>query len=187
MSGSGNSKEDIVSQALLYIGEAPISSFSEGTAGLVASNLYDITRDDLLTAYRWRFAVGKKSLSRLTSTPLNEWQYAFQLPTDLLLLIRTYPNSKYEVYEDKIYSNSATLEIDYVFRPESGAFPAFFVKALSYKLAAEFAIAITNNQSLADRMEMRAADSLKKARFNDSQGRANTAIIHRPFVEVRRG
>jgi len=185
MSGAGNSKEDIVSQALLYIGEAPISSFSEGTAGLVASNLYDITRDDLLTAYRWRFAVGKNSLSRLADTPHNEWQYAFQLPADLLMLIRTYPNSLYEVYEDKLYSNNATVDIDYVFRPKSAAFPAYFVKALGYKLASEFSISITNNQTMADRMEDRYLKAIAKAKFNDSQGRPNVAVQSRPWIEAR--
>lgn len=187
MAGSGNSKEDIVSMALLQIGEAPISSFSEGTAGLVASNLYDNIRDAMLTDYRWTFATGKKALSRLTATPKNEWQYAFQLPTDLLLLIRTYPNSKYAVYEDKLYSHNATAEIDYIFRPESGDFPAFFVKALSTRLAAEFAISITNNQSLADLMERKAIRDLSAARFKDSQGRPNVAIVSRPWIEVRRG
>ena len=185
MSGAGKTKEDICSQALLYIGEAPISSFSEGTGGLVASNLYDITRDDMLTGYRWRFAAGKSTLNQLVATPLNEWQYAYQLPSDLLLVIRTYPNSKFEVYEDKLYSNANTSEIDYIFRPEPGAFPAYFVKALGYKLAAEFAITITNNQSLADLMDRRAMMHLQKARYNDSQGRSNTAIHSRPWIEVR--
>ena len=75
-----SSKFDIVSQALLLIGEAPINSFDEGVSGVVASNLYDTTRDSLLTATRWRFAAGKASLSKLTATPLNEWNTAFLLP-----------------------------------------------------------------------------------------------------------
>lgn len=187
MAGAGNSKEDIVSMALLRIGEAPISSFSEGTAGLVASNLYDNVRDSMLTDYRWRFATGKVALSRLTDTPLNEWQYAFQLPTNLLLLIRTYPNSKFEIYEDKLYSHNSTCSIDYVFRPESGSFPAYFVSALATRLAAEFAISITNNQSLAELMEAKAQRDLSAARFKDSQGRPNVAIQSRPWIEVRRG
>lgn len=187
MSGAGQSKYDIVSQALLYIGEPPISSFSEGTAGLVAGNLYDSTRDSMLTETRWRFAVGKKALSRLTATPLNEWTYAFQLPSNLLMLIRTYPNSRYEVYEDKLYSHNSTAEIDYVFRPDEGAFPAYFVKALSYRIAAEFAIAITNNRGIAELMEIKAEEYLRRARFNDAQGRKPTAIVSRPWVDVRHG
>lgn len=183
--GAGNSKEDIVSMALVYIGESPIASFTEGTSGLVASNLYENTRDDLLTSHRWRFAVGKKSLSRLTSTPLNEWTYAFQLPTDLLMLFRVYPFDSYEVYEDKIYSHSATCDIDYLFRPSAGAFPAYFVKALAYKLAAEFAMGITNNQSLAKIMDDRAIRHLAAAKHKDTQGRPTHAITHRPWIQVR--
>ena len=185
MSGAGNSKEDIVSQALLLIGEAPISSFSEGTGGLVASNMYDTARDDMLTEYRWRFATGKHELSRLTTAPINEWKYAFQMPTDLLLMIRTYPQSKFEVYEDKIYSNSHTLEIDYIFRPDVGSFPAYFVKALSYKLAMEFALSITNNQALSEMMERRYISQIRKAKYNDAQGRTNSAIADRPWINIR--
>ena len=125
------------------------------------------------------------SLSRLADTPHNEWQYAFQLPSDLLMLIRTYPNSLYEVYEDKLYSNNATVDIDYVFRPKSAAFPAYFVKALGYKLASEFSISITNNQTMADRMEDRYLKAIAKAKFNDSQGRPNVAVQSRPWIEAR--
>ena len=187
MAGSGKSKEDIVSQALIMIGEAPISSFTEGTGGLVAGNIYATTRDDLLTAYRWRFAMRKNSLSRLVDTPRNEWEYAFQLPSDLLMLVRTYPNSTYEVYRDFLYSNNASVDIDYVYRPDVGFFPAYFVKALIYKLAEEMAISITNNQGLAERMEMRATKALAKATYVDSQGRPADPIVSRPFIDVRRG
>ena len=178
-------KFDIVSQALLLIGESPISSFSEGVSGTVAANLYDTTRDSFLTATRWRFAVGKSNLSRLTDTPLNEYQYAFQLPSDLLMPIGTYPNSRYEIYEDKLYSNNATVELDYIFRPTEEVFPAYFVEALAAQLAEKFAIAITNNQTMRQAMEAHAADTYRKAAFRDAQGRTPQAIKHRPYIAVR--
>lgn len=180
-----SSKFDIVSQALLLIGEAPINSFSEGVAGVVASNLYDTTRDSLLTATRWRFAVGKASLNKLTDTPLNEWANAFQLPSDMLMPIATYPKSTYEIYEDKLYSNAATVDLDYMFRPEESVYPAYFVECLSAHLAEKFALSITNNQSMREAMQVVAADSYKKAAFRDAQGRPQTRILSRPYVQVR--
>lgn len=185
MSGAGQSEVDIVSQALILIGESPISSFAEGVGGLVASNLYAPTRDDCLTCYRWHFATGKKELSRLVETPLNEWQYAYQQPSDLLLPIRAYPGTRFEVFEDRIFANTSTLEIDYIFRPPSGAFPAYFVKALSYKLASEFAVTVTNNLSIAQRMDDLAVYHLRKAKSNDSQSRTPAAITARPWIDVR--
>tara|TARA_Y100000361_G_scaffold152109_2_gene170821 strand:- start:985 stop:1533 length:549 start_codon:yes stop_codon:yes gene_type:complete len=179
------SKFDIVSQALLLIGESPISSFSEGVAGTVASNLYDTTRDAFLTSTRWRFAVGKQALSRLTDTPLNEYNYAFQLPSNYLMAIGTYPRSRYEIYEDKLYTNSNTVELDYIFRPDESAFPAYFVEALSAHLAERFAIPITNNQTMREAMKSLAVDTYRKAAFIDAQGRTIQAIKHRPYIAVR--
>ena len=186
MAGAGKSKENIVSQALIYIGEAPISSFSEGVAGQVASTIYDNARDSLLSSTRWRFSAGKTQLSQLADSPRNEWRYGYQLPTDLLLMIRTYPGSKYEIFEDKLYTNHSSVEIDYLFRPNEPEFPAYFVEALAYDLAAKFAMSITNNLSIAELMEAKAAKALTDARFKESQARPNVAIQSRPWIEVRR-
>jgi len=178
-------KFDIVSQALLLIGEQPISSFSEGVSGLVASNLYDTTRDSFLTQTRWRFAVGKKQLSQLVATPLNEWKYAYQLPSDMLMPISVYPKARYEIYEDKLYTHQNTIELDYIFRPDEAAFPAYFIEALAARLAEKFAIPITNNQTLREAMQVTAQDSYRSAAYKDAQGRPPQAIKHRPFIQVR--
>lgn len=183
--GAGKSDVDIVSQALVLIGEAPISSLTEGTAGVVASSLYETTKDTLLQKHRWRFATAKASLSRLTATPLNEWTYGFQLPTNLRLILRVYPHTPYEMYEDKIYSNSNTLQIDYLIDPGEGDYPAYFVKALTYRLASEMALGIANNQSLSDAWYDKSIVAISEAMHMDSQGRPNQAIHHRPLINVR--
>jgi len=180
-----SSKFDIVSQALLLIGESPISSFSEGVAGVVATNLYDTTRDSFLTATRWRFAVGKAQLSLLTATPQNEWRFAHQLPSNLLMPIGVYPRIRYEIYEDKLYSNQRVVELDYIFRPDEAAFPAYFVEALAAQLAEKFAIPVTNNQTMRESMAAVAADAYRRAAFRDSQGRPSQAIKHAPYIQVR--
>lgn len=183
--GAGNSDIDIVSQALVLLGEAPISSLTEGTAGQVATSLLETTRNQMLQANRWRFAAGKATLSRLTATPKNEWTYAFQLPSDLLLLYRVYPFTSYEVYEDKLYSDQATIEVDYLFDPGPGDYPSYFVEALVARLAAKMAIPITNNASLLEIQEARAKEAMAAALFADSQGRPNRPIEHHPWIRVR--
>ena len=180
------SKFDIVSQALVLIGEAPISSFSEGTAGLVASQLYEVTFDGLLTSHRWRFAVGKSQFNRLTDTPLNSWRYAYQLPSQLLMLVNVKHNPPYEIYEDKLYTDIHKVEADYVYRPDEGSLPQYFVESLAARLAETFAIPITNNQTMREAMRELAERRFQEAIFKDSQGRPPVAIQHRPFVDVRR-
>ena len=77
----------ICSNALLLIGHSKISALSESEQ---AEAFYDSTYEDFLTQHKWKFSTVKSvSLSRLTATPQNEFDYAYQLPTDMLILDRT--------------------------------------------------------------------------------------------------
>lgn len=174
------------SNALLLIGHGTINSFSDAGAGATAAaNLYDTVYEDAITSYPWRFAIGKVSLSKLVATPLNEWTNAFQLPGDLLLTYRTYPRSDFEIYESKLYSDQDTIEIDYWFKPAETTLPPYFVKYMQYLLAAEFAISVTDNRTLAEVYDAKAQQQALIAQNRDSQGRTNNAIESAPFLEVR--
>jgi len=174
------------SNALLLIGHGTINSFTDVGAGAkAASNLYTEVYEDAITMYPWRFAMGKKALSLLTASPLNEWKNAFQLPSDLLLTYRTYPRTPFEIYEDKLYSDQETIEIDYWFKPDETNLPPYFVKYMQYLLAAEFAISVTDNRTLADVYNTKAQQQGLIAMNRDSQGRTNNAIESAPFLEVR--
>ena len=174
------------SNALLLIGHDTINAFSDAGAGArAASNLYSVVYEDAITSYPWRFAIGKVTLSKLAAAPLNEWSNAFQLPGNLLLVYRTYPRSLFEIYEDKLYSNQDTIEIDYWFKPVETTLPPYFVKYMQYLLASEFAISVTDNRTLADTFNSAANQQRLVAMNRDSQGRTNSAIESAPFIEVR--
>lgn len=177
---------DIASNALIRIGAAPISSFTEGGAsGQAAANLYEPTVRALLTEHRWRFASGKRTLAQLVAAPLNEYQYAYQLPADLLLIYRVYPSTDYKIYEGKLYTNASRVEIDYLFQPVESQFPAYFQLAVEYKLASEFALIVTSNRSLAETYEFKAQEQMKKARFADSQGQPQNSVESIDYLSVR--
>jgi hypothetical protein len=174
------------SNALLLIGHSTISSFTDPGAGPeVASNLYETTYENMLTMHRWRFATGKASLSRLTATPLNEWDYAFTLPANYLMMIRVYPDSDYELYENKLYSNQQEVDIDYVFKPDESRLPAYFVKLMEFHLASQFAIPVTDNTAKAEAYRVMYENQLRRAKFIDSQSRPSDAIVDSPFLEAR--
>lgn len=174
------------SNALLLIGHGTISSFTEGGAGaLVASNLYDSSYENLLTLHRWRFASGKVSLSRLTATPLNEWDYAFQLPANYMLINRVIPDTDYEIFEDKIYSNQQTLDIDYVFKPAESELPAYFVKLVEYYLASQFAVPVTDNSTKGQLYDGMFQSQLRQAKFADASARPPDVIADSPLWAAR--
>lgn len=177
---------EIASNALVRIGVNPISSFTEGgAAGTAANNLYEPTIRALLSENRWRFAAAKRQLAQLTATPLNDWSYAYQLPSDMITMYRMFPRTPYEIYEDKLYTNSATCEIDYISRVDEPLWPPYFQLAAEYKLASEFALIVTSNRSLAETYEMKYMDQIKKARFADAQGRPADSVRNFDYVDVR--
>jgi hypothetical protein len=174
------------SNALLMIGHGTISSFTEGGAGAeVASNLYSSTYEALLTVHRWRFASAKSQLGQLTDTPLNEWTYAYQLPSGYLMGIKTYPGIDYEVYENKLYANVNTVELDYLFKPDESRLPPYFVKALEYDLASQFSVPVTGNRSLGALYAERFEAQLRRSKYADSQSRPIDGIVDSPFTEIR--
>jgi len=102
------SKIDLISNALILIGDTPINSLTGGTrAQQVASSLYDNIVQNELTKHRWGFAKKKAQLSLTTDVPVdNEWKSIYQLPTDLLFLIKLYPSTNYALYGDKVYTDT---------------------------------------------------------------------------------
>lgn len=180
------SKVQLASNALVLLGDSAISSFSEDGAGAAAaSNLYETSYLAMLSSHRWNFATKKKQLSRLSEAPRNEYKYQFQLPTDMVMLITTYPVSTYRILGDKLYSDSQTIDIDYIWKVTEDQFPAYFVKAFEFYLAAQLAIPVTEDLNKADMM-MRLYDrESRKARYTDSQSQPAVSIQDDPYIRVR--
>lgn len=179
---------DIASNALLLIGDEPISSFTEPGAGAtVAANLYTDTYQSVLSTHPWSFALKEQKLSKLSQEPedLTNFNSAFQLPTDMLRLWAILPHSNYILIGSLLYSNENELLARYVFQPEEIMLPPHFVKALEYKLASEFAISVTEDNNMAELYERKFRLKVAEARSVDSQSRPQESIIDSPFVDVR--
>jgi len=180
------SKISICSNALILLGEAPISSFDDPGAGaLTAANLYESSYINMLSMHRWRFATKKAQLGRLSAAPLNEWQYQYQLPTDIVALITTYPNTNYELYGDKLYANDATISVDYVHRMDESQLPLWFTKTMEFYLAMQFAIPVTGNSTRLGEMNQLWTQQLRSAKNIDSTIRPNAGVFDSPFTSIR--
>jgi len=181
-------KIDIASNALVLIGDNTINSFEDTGAGAKAANaLYDIEYEAMLTEHRWTFAQNKAVLSRLTAAPENTWQYAFQIPTNLnlLMVFGVYPDSPYDIYGDEIYSNNTTCEIDYIYKVDESKLPSAFVNALQMRLASKFAVFIADDNTMAEVYAGQAHEALNVAKRIDSQSRTTQRIKSAPFLAVR--
>lgn len=180
-----NSAISISSDALVLLGDQPISSFTDGSTGsLIASQFYETTYNSLLTETLWHFATKTQDLARHVEEPENTWKYKFQLPEDCLYMISA-DTSVYEVYERDVYTNVPTLRIEYIYPVKEENLPPPFVKALSFMLAAQFAIPLTGNASRAEYYAQLADRQILKARRADASQRPASSIGNGRYITVR--
>lgn len=165
----------LCSRALIRIGAAPITSFSDGTAeSEIAGALFAPVRDALLSAYGWSFATGQVELTELSESPVADFEKAFQLPNDFLRALSAGSGGKgrglnFRVARSAVHTNSSEVLLTYIFRPEEEEFPPYFDAALIARLAAEFTIPVTENTSRAEAMFRLAELEFERARQIDAQ------------------
>jgi hypothetical protein len=162
---------------------------------VVAGALYEDTLRALITSYPWRFTMKKQQLARLTAPPITEWRYQFQLPSDCLLLravrssaaIGAEPLKEYEAFEGRVLADVEAAWADYQYRPDEALFPAYFVQALKFNLAAVFAKPITDETALAEFWDKAATAQALSARRVDAQQQPPQQIQDYSLIRARFG
>lgn len=182
------SKIALISKALILLGEKPTSSLSDPRYGVtVGANLFEILYENELQGPQpWRFACKKASLGRLNLEPLNQYRYIFQMPTDCLLPNHVYPRTDYEIFGSHLYANQTSIDLDYRFKPEISACPAYFNLLLAYALAKNMINPVTEGSAAKQQLAINAYNvQLGRAQYADAQGRPPKPIQDSPFVDVR--
>jgi hypothetical protein len=187
MSIETQTKIGLISTALILCGEKPLNSLSEDRYGAtVGSSLFELLYETELQSNRWRFSMMKGALTRLAAVPLNEYRYAYQLPSDMLLPVGGYPvNLDYEIYADRIYANATTFQLEYQFKPAITACPAYFTLLMAYALYRDMVGPITESESKVKTAQALYNQQRNRALFADAQGRPARPIAHNPFTGVR--
>ncbi|HNQ91701.1 MAG TPA: hypothetical protein PKI93_02095 [Alphaproteobacteria bacterium] len=181
----------LCSRALVKIGAHPIASFSDGTASSeIAGLLYDSVRDAVLSSYGWSFATGQVTLTRLTTAPAADYQYAYQLPNDFLRAISAgYPargrGLSYRIQGRQLHINAEEVLLTYIYRPVEETFPPYFDMALIARLAAEFCIPLTENVSRSEVLSKLAEQEFTRARQIDAQQDSPNRIESFSLIDAR--
>jgi len=154
---AGDSAVSICSDALLLLGAKPISSFTDGTdESNTCDRLYPNVRDMTLSMYPWSFSYKKLKLARLLTTPVNEWNYEYQLPGDKLAgpravfsseSVSARPFKEWEILGDKLLTNEKTIVIDYPYSTPEFSMPPYFVQLIKYMMAWHLAYPITEQEA----------------------------------------
>lgn len=197
---AGDNAVSICSDALILLGAKPISSFNDGTdESNTADRLYPNVRDMTLSMYPWSFAYKKVKLARLITTPVNEWEYEYQLPGDRLgspraaftsQSVGARPFKNWEILGDKLMCNEKTVVIDYPYQTPEFAMPQYFVQLLKYMMAWHLAYPITEQESKTQYWQAVAVGSGREGYFRqaaniDGQGQPPQVIEDFSLIEAR--
>jgi len=181
----------ICSNALRKLGDDPITSLTDNTERARLCNaFYEPTRDSVLRAHTWNFAIRRQELAQLTSTPEFDYDYEYTLPTSpycLRVLKMEYDEYEFKIEGRKLLSNEGTAKILYIGKiTDPAEFDVMFVEALTARLAAELAYSITGSNGMSKQMWELYELKVAEARSIDGQEGFLDSIIADTFTSFRK-
>ncbi len=181
----------LCARALVKIGVHPITSFADGTTeSEIAGLLYPALRDAVLSSFPWNFATRQVGLTRLSTAPLADYQYAYQLPNDFLRALSAGISGRgrginYRINKEELHTDAAEVLLTYIFKPDESNFPPYFDALLMARLAAEFCLPLTENVSRAEALSKQAEIEFTRARQIDSQQDSPSRLENFTLIDVR--
>jgi hypothetical protein len=183
------SKLDTINIAFNVLNKASVQDVvNSGVFADSASRGFDLLYPTSISGKSWRFATKTQELNVLVDPPpISFWTYQMQLPSDYLAAVRTWYPIDYQIYGDRMYTNSNTVTLEYRYLPEITACPAYFINYFSLFLASWLANAVAENDTLASKLQAMMLDALNEALFTDSQSHPSPGIINNPIIRARNG
>jgi hypothetical protein len=179
------SEVQICNLALLELGQAGITAFNEGSKpATLAEAFYEHTRDVVLAAHPWNFALVRAELALEVATPVWGFARQFQLPTDPLCLRVWRMDGEAEgliwkVEGGKLLTDETIAQIQYIAQITNPVlFSPLFVEALAARLSARFAMPVTGSREKAKDMYAMYEAKLREARTLDGQEGTPEAYVN---------
>ena len=179
---------NIINQALTGVmGQDPIADLisDESTAAQIMRQNYVAVSESAQTKTAWHFNTTKVALNKLSGEPINRWAAAWQLPTDNLKILTTWPPSNYEVHGTKLLTNDTDqVHLDYTRKLEEAFWPSWFQRYVVARLVMRTVKGITGAKATQD-MKDELDDARSDALFQDAQQQPNQTVLPSAFVDVR--
>lgn len=191
MAISGPTTEiEIISNALILNGKNGFSSPDAGGRDYNnAKQLYDMLVSNALSHPSWRFNVKIIQLQLLMGVDpdFDGFSYAWQLPADFLSLKQLDPNIRFQIFEDRIFTQgSSPLKLAYNTQKPVSKWPSYFRNFMVYELALGLAKAVSESAQLTKELRQDRNTYRSQGRFIDSQNHPNVPMQNVPWVQIRR-
>lgn len=185
----------ICSNALLMLGDNPISSFSTGSdaesdRARLAANTWPTARDYVLRRHPWNCAIRRVVLSPDVGAPAFDYAYQYELPSDWLRTLSVgYEGERPQYRQEgrKLLMHESVCRLKYLFRNENPAtWDASLVFAMTRVMRAIFAYPIAQSGTLEQLIEQELQLTLREARAIDGQEDEPDALDDSPLMDARR-
>ena len=180
------SKVQICNRALsTYLGVGRINSLTEDSAAAEQCNLhYDDTLQFLTEAFWWIHGTGRQTLAEETNDRTTEWSFKYARPADALLIRWVNepqaarflmdqgqsPDIDRDVTAENIYCNVQYAACEFTqLVTDTTKFPQYFSDAMSAHMAANMAMALTEDIRRATNAMSQAEAKLDRAMALDEQ------------------
>jgi len=170
----------IAQRALARIGNTTISSLDQGTPPAnYAQTLLPEAVQSVYDQFDWKSSIKRVQLSQLTTVPLYEWDYAYQLPNDFARLIGTSSSNAYSIENETLLSDDEELYITYIAYPlEATDIPGHLSHLLVTYLAFLLSTPLTSNESTTQRLLAEYNMALEQAKRD-----ANAGVYEEPGTD----
>lgn len=180
----------ICSNALLLLGDKPISSLDEDNdRARLASNLWESSRDAVQRSHPWNCCISRVAMAPDATTPAFDWDYQYTLPSDHLKTLSIGEHGQeheFRIEGRKLLCNVNPAYHRYIARNENPAtWDAMLITAMELYMAAQMAYPITQSSALADSMNQKSAAHMKRARSVDGQDDTPEMMGNERFMSAR--
>lgn len=188
-------KLDIINQALIELGDNPITSLETdtGAGAKAARSSYDRVINSLFTVdgYKFRFAVKQSKLPQLQNPPMDAdnggYKYAYELPSDYLTLVNLQTSHEYQIYGNQLRCDDKELILDYIARVDESLWPPTFETMAVYAVAIALCKAVTDDSTLKGELSMQLQEAKRIAKLTDSKAVPNKPLGPSLLLMAHRG
>lgn len=181
-----NSKLQIINQALVHLGQEPISDLIDGGVyGTIAATFWPGAVDAVLRGHPWNFAGRRQVLPRLMDAPAFGYSSAFALPVDCMRVLEV-GTRDYKLEGRQILCNETSLTLRYVSNTVNiTGWDSLFCDALGLYMAWKMAYPITKSGEVRDACWKAYVQLLVQARSVDAQEEPADDFEESSLISVR--
>lgn len=186
------SRTTITNLALDFLGKDPIPVDLDTATTPLAKRMqrhYDANFRRCLRKALWPFALKRTTLNPSSTAPVNEFSFAYPIPSDCVKIVQLWPsNADYRREGRKILTDESSVTIRYV-SDESVLDPSYcdadFIEWVALSLAVRASYGLTDSVDLRKDLTARAEEAFKEATATFSMEDTEEAIGDSIFITDR--